>query len=190
MTKHFAAGIALGVVGTIVVAIVIWLGVVYTGTYNVAASDPHADVVRWTFDTTMQRSVATRAGGVDHPANPSDEIVAKGAGHYAENCVHCHGAPGQDPEHWSQGMRPEPPHLAEAATEWTPEEIHWIVANGIKMTGMPAMGGHHSSEDIVALTAFVEALPGLSAEDYQALTGGASRNAEHQSSTATAVVEK
>lgn len=186
MRKHFAAGIALGVVGTIVVAIGIWLGLIYTGAYNVAASDQHADVVRWTFDTTMHRSVATRAGGVELPANLSNDLVAKGAAHYAESCVHCHGAPGKDPAHWSQGMRPEPPHLKEAATEWTTEEIHWIVANGIKMSGMPAMGAHHSSEDIVALTAFVDALPGLTAEDYQALTSAVSRNAEHNSHSATA----
>lgn len=183
MTKHFAAGVVLGVVGTIVLAIAIWLGMIYTGAYNVAASDPHADVVRWTLDTTMHRSVAGRAASVDLPADPSDAVIAKGANHYAENCVHCHGAPGQNPAHWSKGMRPEPPDLTEAAAEWTLEEIHWIVANGIKMSGMPAMSSHHSSQDIVALAVFVEALPGLSPEDYQALTRTASGRATHESVT-------
>jgi mono/diheme cytochrome c family protein len=66
-------------------------------------------------------------------------------------------------------MRPEPPHLTEAATEWSPGEIRWIVANGIKMTGMPAFGRRHPSGDIVAIAAFVSALPGLSADDYRSL---------------------
>jgi hypothetical protein len=70
-------------------------------------------------------------------------------------------------------MRPEPPHLTEAASEWTSQEIHWIVSNGIKMSGMPAFASHHAPEEIVALTAFVTALPGLSADDYAALTGSA-----------------
>ncbi len=95
------------------------------------------------------------------PEEPSEELIAEGAGHYAESCAHCHGAPGAEPAEWSRGMRPEPPHLTEAAAEWTPEEIHWIVSNGIKMSGMPDFGSHHAPEEIVALTAFVSALPGL-----------------------------
>jgi mono/diheme cytochrome c family protein len=93
----------------------------------------------------------------------------QGAGHYAETCVHCHGAPGHDPAEWSRSMRPEPPRLAEAATEWSPEEIHWIVENGLKMTGMPAFGPHHTREELRAIAAFVSALPGLTAEEYASL---------------------
>ena len=46
------------------------------------------------------------------------------------------------------------------------EEIHWIITNGIKMSGMPAFGQHHGPEQIVALAAFVDALPGLTPEGY------------------------
>ena len=70
-------------------------------------------------------------------------------------------------------MRPEPPALTEAATEWSPEEVAWIVENGIKMSGMPAFGGRLSLEEIVAVAAFVRELPGLSARDYATMaTGG------------------
>lgn len=169
MTRKFGAGLALGIIGTLLLAVAVWLTVAYTGAYNVAASDEHADAVRWTLDTTMHRSVANRAGDIGLPEQPSEEIIAQGAGHYAESCGYCHGSPGAEPAEWSRGMRPEPPHLTEAATEWTPEEIHWIVSNGIKMSGMPAFGSHHSPEEILALTAFVSALPGLTADDYAAL---------------------
>lgn len=172
MTKKFGSGLALGIVGTILVAIAIWLTMAYTGAYNVAASDPHSDAVRWTLDTTMHRSIERRAGKVELPQTFPDALVAEGATHYAESCVHCHGAPGQEPTDWSRGMRPEPPHLVEAATEWRPEEIYWIVENGIKMSGMPAFGTHHGPEGIAALTAFVTQLPGLTPDDYRALTGG------------------
>lgn len=118
----------------------------------------------------MHRSVAKRAGDIEMPEEPYQELIAEGAGHYAQSCAHCHGAPAAEPAEWSRGMRPEPPHLTEAANEWDPEEIHWIVSNGIKMSGMPAFESHHSPEEIVALTAFVSALPGLTAEDYAALT--------------------
>jgi mono/diheme cytochrome c family protein len=164
--------VALGVVATVLVAIAVWLTVAYTGAYNVAASDQHADAVRWTLDTTMRRSVERRSGDVELPESFPDDVVAEGAGHYAESCVYCHGAPGHDPTRWSRGMRPEPPHLIEAATMWSAEEIYWIVENGIKMSGMPAFGAHHGPEGIAAITAFVTQLPGLSPDDYRTLTGG------------------
>ena len=102
------------------------------------------------------------------PESFSEELIAEGAGYYSESCVYCHGAPGQEPTEWSRGMRPEPPHLVEAATEWTTEEIYWIAENGIKMTGMPAFGSYHGPEEIAAIAAFVSQLPGLSPEGYAA----------------------
>lgn len=41
------------------------------------------------------------------------------------------------------------------------------------MSGMPAFGKHHDEDELVALTAFVSALPGLSEDDYDALTRSA-----------------
>src|SRR3546814_19958047 len=90
----------------------------------------HFDPVRWTFNTTLRRSVAMRAGGANLPEDTSDDLLAQGAGYYAESCAYCHGGPGQEPAEWSRGMRPEPPRLTEAATEWTDQESHWIVSNG------------------------------------------------------------
>lgn len=170
-TRSLLTGFIGGVVGAVLLALLAWLGVIYTGAYNVAATDPHADVVRWSLDTSMHRSVARRAGGADLPDSVTEELVAEGAEHYAESCVYCHGAPGVEPAGWSRGLRPEPPHLVEAAEAWSLDEIHWIVTNGIKMTGMPAFGPHHDPAELVALAGFVKALPGLAAEDYRVMTG-------------------
>ena len=171
-------GVIGGIVGTVLVGILVWLIVVYTGAYNVAATDRHGDAVLWTLDTTMHRSVANRATAVDLPERIPESLLSEGAAHYADSCAHCHGAPGEEASRWSRGMRPQPPHLTEAAAHWTPDEIHWIVTNGIKMTGMPAFGGHRSPDELVALTAFVSALPGLTAEDYRSLTGSARDRAQ------------
>ena len=169
--RDIAKGVVLGVVAALLAGIAVWLSVVYTGVYNVAAADAHADVVRWTLDRAMHRSVASRADETELPERFSQAQLAEGAKHYAQSCEHCHGAPGRDPAAWSRGMRPEPPHLVEEASEWSPGEIYWITDNGIKMTGMPAFGGHHRPEEIVAITAFVTRLPGLSADEYTAMTG-------------------
>ncbi len=93
LNKPFTIGIVIGIVGTLLAAVAVWLTVVYTGAYNLAASDQHADVVVWSFDTTMHRSVASRAGGAELAGNPSEAAIAEDAGCYAESCAQCHGAP-------------------------------------------------------------------------------------------------
>lgn len=117
-------GAVLGVVATLLVGVAVWSTVAYTGAYNVAATDTHADAVRWTLDTTMHRSVSARAEDIDLPGTVSEEMMAEGAQHYAGTCEQCHGGPGVEPVEWSRGMRPEPPHLVEAAAEWEPAEIY------------------------------------------------------------------
>jgi cytochrome c553 len=165
-------GLILGIVLTLLLGATSWLVVAYGGFYNMAASDPQPDAVRWTLETTMRRSVSRQAGTVRMPVSVPQEVLEEGARHYAGACVQCHGAPGEEAETWAEGMRPEPPTLTQAASEWSPEEVAWIVENGIKMSGMPAFGGRLTPEEIVAVAAFVRKLPGLSSGDYMAMTGG------------------
>lgn len=170
MTKGVVAGLLLAALA----GVAIWVAVAYTGAYNVAATAQHADVVRWTLETTQRNSVIARAEGMPAPEAITDGMIAQGARHFATTCAQCHGAPGHEPAPWSRGMRPEPPRLTEAATHWRPREIFWIVANGFRMTGMPAFGAHHSAEEIAAIAAFVGKLPGLTPDGYKVLIGGAS----------------
>lgn len=90
MKKHPGlVGVVSGIVGALLVGIAVWLTIVYTGAYNVAASEQHFDVARWTLNTTLRRSMANRAGGVNLPENASEDLLAEGAGHYADSCAYC-----------------------------------------------------------------------------------------------------
>lgn len=174
MTKRYGlgAGIVAGITAMVLAAIAVWLIVVYTGAYNVAATDAHADPVRWTLDTTMRRSVSSRAEALDLPEAFTPELIAAGGPRYASMCAHCHAGPGIERAGWASGMRPIPPHLTEAAAHWEPEEVFWIVQNGIKMSGMPAFGPDHGDDAVLEIAAFVKRLPGMTPEEYQELTGG------------------
>lgn len=159
----------LGVVATLLVLLGVALAVVLAGAYNVAATYPHTQGVRWALDTTMERSVRRRAEQVGPPPGFTDAQVRKGFEHYGHNCIWCHGAPGHDPAGWSRGMRPEPPFMPEAARRWSPAELFWIVKHGIRMTGMPAFGPHHPDEEIWEIVALLQRLPELSPEQYRRL---------------------
>ena len=155
----------LGVLVTLIVLVAAGLGVVWTGAYNIAATDEHFDPLRWAFHTTMHNSVEARAEA-SAPDSFSEEQVRDGFGAYESTCAMCHGAPGVERKAFAKGLRPSPPELAEAAREWAPHELFWIVKHGVKMSGMPALGPTHEDEHIWSIVAFLQRLPEMDAAAY------------------------
>lgn len=162
-----------------VLALVLIVGafafVMYSGLYNVAASDPHSRFARWVLDTVVARSVERRAEGLRAPALDDESRVTAGARNYDEACAGCHGAPGVEPMAFTRGLNPEPPHFTPAShghegAEWSAAELFWIVKHGIKMTGMPAWDDQFSDSEIWSLVAFLQAVPEMNADRYQQLT--------------------
>lgn len=169
--KTAGLGLAAGVAAVIAVLAVIGLVVVYSGGYNVAATDKHAPFARWALDTTMHNSVERRAADIEAPERFTAEMIAAGAAEYKEYCQHCHAGPGVKRAEWAQGIRPMPPLLTKAAAEWRPNQVFWIVKHGIKMTAMPAFGPTHDDQTVWNIAAFVEQLPAMTPEQYAALGG-------------------
>ena len=70
---------------------------------------------------------------------PSEDNLVAGAKIYREQCVECHGQPGSTPSAASKGMYPPPPQFFERKVMGNDPvgQNYWIVANGIRLTGMP-----------------------------------------------------
>lgn len=119
----------------------------------------------------LQNLVREGAQGISVPALQHPGLVARGAMLYSANCALCHGVPGVRPSPVVRSMRPQPRDLAEAAADWSPAEIFWIVKNGLPMTGMPAWRETLSDADLWALAAFVERLPQASAGGMPGMMG-------------------
>lgn len=146
------------------------LGFMYSGFADVAATSPDWTLTRWVLSTTMESSVRRRARAISAPAYLGEaDHVRAGARAYDAMCASCHGAPGIEPGVVGQGLHPKPPDLAREADEWSPEEIFWITANGVRMTGMPAFAPTHTDAELWDLVALVKRLPGMSSADYREL---------------------
>jgi mono/diheme cytochrome c family protein len=89
--------------------------------------------------------------------------------HFRTMCVACHGEPGGKPSEMGHGLNPKAPELSEVVGRWSDSELHWIIANGIRMTGMPAFGATHKDEEIWALVEFLRTLSGRSPAQYRSL---------------------
>lgn len=162
---------AASVVGTLVVLGLVLIVVVYTGAYNVAATEDHVSPVRWALNTTQHTSVDRRAVGAAAPERFTPEMIAAGASMYKGTCQHCHAGPGVERADWASGMRPRPPHLSEAAPEWELPEVFWLAKHGVKMSGMPAFGPTHQDQMLWNVAAFVKRLPAMTPEEYAAFGG-------------------
>jgi len=81
------------------------------------------------------------------PFGVSEDVYEGGARVYREQCAFCHGTPGHDVA-FAKHMYPSAPQLwkkhtrnnAVGVSDDEPSETYWKVANGIRLTGMPAYG--------------------------------------------------
>jgi len=142
---------------------------VYFGLFNTAADVPHSPVIFSLLDTVRQRSVAVRASDIPVPPLNDPKMIADGAEHYSAMCTGCHLAPGVTDSEIRSGLYPQPPNLTERV-EASPAEMFWTIKHGIKMSAMPAWGATHDNQAIWNLVAFLQALPGMTPEQYAALT--------------------
>ncbi|HEX3529690.1 MAG TPA: cytochrome c [Thermoanaerobaculia bacterium] len=155
------------------------LGFIYSGLFDVAASSPDIGAVRWVVTTVREHSVARRMKDVEVPPLADPALIRSGFLRYQESCVTCHGAPGVEASEIGQGLSPYPPELATVSEEGNPKELFWIVKYGIKMTGMPAFGVTHTDREIWATVAFLQKMPKMTPQEYQAMVEGAGAE-EHQ----------
>lgn len=147
-----------------------WLG---AGAYDVSVTSPHAAPLEWVLEKAMERSIRVHAKAVQVPeaTDLTDPALAeKAIGHYSVACASCHGAPGHPAAPWMV-LYPRPSDLTDPAVvaRWSDTELYWLVKNGIKDTGMIALGPTHQESDLWAVSAFVRQLPQMSGERYHEL---------------------
>lgn len=153
---------------------VVALVVVLSGVISVKASSGHLAVTAWLLDLAKVRSVTMRARSIAAPALDDPALVQLGAAHFDTGCRPCHGAPGTGPPLVPSRMTPHPPVLAAQVTRWRPRELFYLVAHGVKFTGMPAWPAASRTDEAWAVVAFLQRLPGLDGDGYRALVDGGS----------------
>jgi mono/diheme cytochrome c family protein len=152
---------------------------VWSGLYDISATDQHLRPTYHLIKKVMERAVERRAKDIPVPPLGSEPQLARGAALYRAHCLQCHGAPGIAPEAFALGLTPLPTPLARSALKRTPAQLYWMVRYGIKMTAMPAWEFRMSEDDIWAVVAFMKELPRLSPAAYARLpAGSAARAAE------------
>lgn len=163
--------VLVGFILCLVILIIGGIIYIYSGMYDISATNRDEGISRWIFESTMENSVQHHARNIEIPSLDDSTMILKGYVHYSRMCG-CHGSPGRE---INRRFNPEPPDLHKTAREWEPNELFWIVKNGIKMSGMPSFSERSSDEEIWETVAFLRVLPKLTPAEYKYMDDKAKR---------------
>lgn len=161
---------AVGVLG---LGAAVAAALVQFGAPDFAADTPHGPGVHRLIEWARERSIERRAADIAAPPDLLDAgRIRRGAGNYDAMCATCHLTPGGEDSEMRKGLYPMPPDLSKPARDanaGAPDSRRfWIIKHGIKGSGMPAWSkGGMEDEAIWDLSAFLKAMPSLSAEQYR-----------------------
>ena len=145
--------VILGVLLAFVLAPIAVLGWLSYGSVPVAVADPpfprERQLTGIPLHARIQRELVTTP-----PIPVNEENLVAGARLYKEKCAVCHGVHGK-PSAIGGRMFPDAPALWEkhhdavvGVSDDPPGETYWRVANGIRLTGMPAYKGVLSENEM------------------------------------------
>jgi mono/diheme cytochrome c family protein len=110
--------------------------------------------------TARNLSLAASTRNVRNPLPATPENIHEGLEHFADHCAFCHSNDGSGDSETGRNLYPKPPDLRRSQTQrLTDGQIYSIIANGVRLTGMPA--SDHEPEDNWRLVLFVRHLPSL-----------------------------
>ena len=118
----------------------------------------------------IARGIATpaEARAMENPHPTAPESISAVKEHYVEHCAVCHALNGSGETVFGGNMYPRVPDLRNPETQsLTDGELHYIISEGVRFTGMPAFAGEESSEKIWELVPFLRRLPHLSEEELR-----------------------
>ena len=135
------------IIGIIIVPLCVYLYLI-SGSAPVAAKAKAMPFERKLAKTALRARLDKEAPKVAG-ADASESNLLAGAQEYVEHCVICHGTRTQDSS-MHDSMFPSPPALVrgKGVTDDPVGDTYWVVANGIRLSGMPEFKSHFSDKEL------------------------------------------
>jgi predicted CXXCH cytochrome family protein len=137
------------------------------------------------FETFLARtmrglSVPALERGEKNPFAATSDSLQQGRDLFLTQCAACHGIDGSGKTQMGLNLYPRVPDLRAASTQKLSDgEIHYIIENGVQLTGMPAWGNPHmeSSGNSWKLVVFLRSLRPLNKQEQsqEAAAGGSAQ---------------
>jgi predicted CXXCH cytochrome family protein len=111
--------------------------------------------------TARHLSVPTRAKLAQNPWKNNPVALESGREQFLARCAVCHGIDGAGHTQMGANLYPRAPDLRAAQTQNLSDgELHYVIENGVRLTGMPGWAGAHlqSGEDGWKLVLFIRSV--------------------------------
>ena len=135
---------------TLFVAVAI-LAVVYGTTVirrGFSAADQPSSLEKVVSRTVRNLGIPSSARNEKNPWTATPETLQEAQELFTNHCAGCHGKDGNTQSEIGQNLYPKAPDLRVAPTQnLTDGEIHYIIRNGVRLTGMPALGNPHVGQE-------------------------------------------
>jgi len=92
-------------------------------------------------------SIPNRVAQEPNPWKPTPSVLKEAREVFTARCAACHGPDGSGQTVVGRNLYPKPPDLRSSLTQkFTDGQIHYIIQNGVRLTGMPAWGNPHEEQ--------------------------------------------
>lgn len=172
MSRKLLLAILVVTAGVLVfVALVMWRGT--------SATRQPSSLEKVVARTVRNLAIPRNARREKNPLELSAENLRAGRELFLARCSNCHGIDGSGLTPVGRSLYPRAPNLRSPQTQnLTDGEIHYIIENGVQLTGMPAWGRpHQQSDDIWQLVVFIRSIRPLAETEQQ--TQKATINSAH-----------
>jgi predicted CXXCH cytochrome family protein len=144
MMKHRNL-ILLGFLAIAVLAVLYGAAVIRRG---FSAVDQPSAVEQAMAQTARNWGIPAGARDQKNPWPPTADVLQEARDNFTNHCAGCHGKDGDGRSGIGPNLYPKAPDLRQPETQrLTDGQIHWIIQNGVRLTGMPAFGNPHGSQD-------------------------------------------
>jgi mono/diheme cytochrome c family protein len=103
-----------------------------------------------------------------NPVAATPAVLSAARKEFAGECATCHGNDGMGATRYGTRLSPRAPDLSDTPTQRLSDgELHWIIDNGVKLTGMPGFGEDEPGHDAESwgLVDFIRHLPEITPEE-------------------------
>ncbi|HXO22427.1 MAG TPA: cytochrome c [Thermoanaerobaculia bacterium] len=154
--KNFLAG-ALCAIALVAIVLAAYLGL---GFMEVAADAKPSACEAALMTPSVHAAVRRQAPAMQNPLPDADATRIAGGKLYMDDCVGCHGGPGQPPSAFGLSFYPPAPQFAHAGSQYTEAQLFWVARHGIRMSGMFPQP-HYSDSDLWSLVSFISHIRNL-----------------------------
>lgn len=169
--RKFIAGFAVAIV------LVLLAGFLYV---RLGFFDPRADIAVGSLESkiampSLDAAIDRRAPESKNPVEPTEANLTAGIKVYQANCASCHGDVGHPHGALAESLYPRAPQFIEDAPDMPENQNYYIIAHGIRLSGMPAWKQVLSEQEmwqVTTLLSHMDKLPAQVSDAWKAMAGG------------------